>query len=201
MKLENLTYQGPELNDPDLLDLLPESVASLLKQINGFIQFHGGFHLFGACLEPSWHSLRESWQGEHAAHRHYEQILEDDVPFGEDCLGFQYLLRDGKVIYLDAQTGAVEFLDFGLLEFFEWIEADAVENLGMQPLLQVIQEGNVPEPGQLVSEYPPFCASESEVKVSLSLVASAERRKALIDLHQGIRSLREGEKLHFKIVK
>ncbi len=186
MKLENLTFQGPALNDQELLRSLPSHLAALLQQINGFIQYHGGFHLFGACTQPAWHSLREAWTGPNAAYRHYNSIKGEDVPFGEDCLGFQFFLRAGQVIYLDAETGKVDNLELDLSEFFDWIAANPVSNLGMQPLLKSIQDGNTPAPGQLISEHPPFCTPESSKGVALSCIPTAERRLLLVNLHKGL---------------
>ena len=57
------TYTGPPLDDPALLDRLPEDLGSILRQENGWIRFDGGLHLRGACREPSWHSLRVAWEG------------------------------------------------------------------------------------------------------------------------------------------
>ena len=42
-----------------------------------------------------------------------------DVPFGEDCMGDQFLLRDGVTHKLAAETGEVESLGVGLREFFK----------------------------------------------------------------------------------
>ena len=193
MKLENLTFQGPALTETELLDSLPNNVVALLKQVNGFIQYHGGLHFFGACSEPLWHSLGEAWTGPHAAHRHYNNVRSEDVPFAEDCLGFQFLLRAGQVVYLDGETGELDALGIGLAEFFEWIEANPVGNLGMQPLLQSIQDGNIPAPGQLISEHPPFCTVKAGEKVTLSCVPALDRRAFLARFHTGLYGAEVGE--------
>lgn len=193
MNLNNITYKGGEIEDEDILSLLPENHAALLRQINGFIQYHGGLHFFGAVNVPAWHSIRELWQGEHAAYRHYREITESDVPFAEDCLGFQFFLRNGGVIFLDGETGEVTELDMGLGRFFKWISADPVENLGMQPLLQFMEEGGVCEPGELIAEYPPFCTQESENGVHLGKVSAIERRQFLADIYRQLSAMAEGE--------
>ena len=45
MELESVTFIGPTLDDLDMLDRLPSNLSGLLRQINGFIQFHGGLHV------------------------------------------------------------------------------------------------------------------------------------------------------------
>src|SRR5262249_38743554 len=105
MRLEHITYSGPPPDDGDLLTRLPAELSSLLRQPNGYIQFYGGLHVRGLCREPAWHSLRDAWDGEHAFHRLYPEVQPEDIPFAEDCLGDQFLLRDGLVWRLMAETG------------------------------------------------------------------------------------------------
>lgn len=199
MNLDHITYKGPEIDDKEILSSLPDNIVSLLSQINGFVQYHGGFHLFGACHEPLWHSIRELWQGDSAAHKHYKEIEEADVPFAEDCLGFQFLLRKGQVISLDGQTGGIEESNMGLGQFFEWISSNPTENLGMQPLLQFMQDGNSCGPGELISEYPFFCTKEAENGVHLGKVPALERRSFLADLYKQLSSMGEGDSFDVKI--
>ena len=193
MNLQHITYKGPDADDREILSLIPENLASLLSQINGFVQYHGGFHLFGACYKPTWHSLRELWQGDSAAWRHYDSICETDVPFAEDCLGFQFFLRDGRVITLDGETGYLEELHMGLAEFFDWIAENPSENLGMQPLLQFMEDGGLCEPGELIAEYPFFCTIEAENGVHFDKVPAMERRVFLADLHRQLSDIEEGK--------
>src|SRR3954470_21513558 len=63
MRLEDVTFVGPPIDDPEVLGLLPPELAGLLAGQNGFVQFRGGLHVRGACRGPAWHSLREAWLG------------------------------------------------------------------------------------------------------------------------------------------
>ena len=113
MDLSNITYQGPEYQaDQEIESLLPDNLLSLLKQINGFIQFGGGLHVRGLCNEPEWHSLRAALFGENAIHKLYPLVEKSDVPFAQDCVADQYLLRDRTVHKLFAETGELESLEF-----------------------------------------------------------------------------------------
>ena len=100
MELRNVTCRGPAITDHDLLAKLPSDLRGLLEQINGFVQFGGGLHVRGACHDPAWHSLRHAWVGDAAFHRAYPAVRETDVPFAQDCVGDQFLLRDGAVVRL-----------------------------------------------------------------------------------------------------
>lgn len=147
MELRHITYVGPEIDDQEILAALPPALQSLLGQINGFIQYEGGLHVRGACLEPEWHSLRSAWLGDDAFHRLYPQVLPTDIPLAEDCVGDQLLLRDGVVWLLSCETGAVESLDVTFFEFLERAEQDPVSQLQMQPLLLHLQEAAPMAPG------------------------------------------------------
>src|SRR5436190_11238258 len=126
MRLRHVTWTGPPADDKELLDQLPPDLAGLLKQLDGFVQFSGGLHVRGACRTPAWHSLRDAWRGEHAYHRLYPDVRPDDVPFAQDCLGDQFLLRDGRVWRLAAETGGTRSLGISLAGFLEAAQADPV---------------------------------------------------------------------------
>jgi hypothetical protein len=173
-------YRGPEIDDPEILERVPDALRRRIG--NGFIAYDGGLHVRGACREPAWHSLREVWLGDDAFHRHYPAVLADDVPFAEDAVGDQWLLRGDEVVRLQAETGDLERLGLDVDAFFAAVEADPVETLGLHPLLQLQQEGGRLEPGQLISVYPPFCTKEAADGVSLRAVPALERRAFLADL-------------------
>lgn len=179
MDLGHITFQGPPIDDREVLARLPEDLAGLLDQLNGFIQFGGGFHVRGACSEPAWHSLREAWLSESAVHELYSGVRDSDIPFGQDCLGDQFLLRDGIVRHLSAETGEVETLGLSLMQFIERIQVDPMEVLGLQPLQKFLQSGGQLEPGRLIHAYPPFCTEEAANGVSLRDVPALE----LLEVH------------------
>ena len=198
MQLQQINWSGPPVDDEEILARLPANLAGLLRQINGFVQFSGGLHVRGACLKPAWHSLRDAWLGEHAFHRHYPEVRPDDVPFAEDCLGDQFLLRDQVVWSLAAETGGMESLGVSLFEFLESVQADPVEQLSLHPLMQFTHEGGSLEPGQLLDAFPPFCTEQSADGVSLRAVPAEERRWFLADLARQVRALPPGSKVEFK---
>jgi hypothetical protein len=200
MELSQVTYVGPPIDDRELLAQLPANLARLSQQLNGFIQFHGGLHIRGACREPAWHSLRDAWLGEFAYHRLYPDVKPEDVPFGEDCMGDQFLLRAGQVWQLAAETGEVKPKDVSLSEFLRLAQADPLTYLAMQPLLQFHQEGGILEPGRLLAAYPPFCVKEAASGVHLAAVSADERRRFLADFAAQIRDVPDGGKIEFKIV-
>jgi hypothetical protein len=203
MKLDHLTFSGPAIleGDREMLAKLPKELAALLQQVNGFIQFHGGLHVRGACLAPAWHSLRDAWIGKNAFHQLYPDVTPEDIPFAEDCLGDQFLLREGDVWHLFAETGELESLESTFKAFFQNVEDDPGEHLGLHPLLQFQREGGHLLPGQLLAAYPPFCLEESEDGVSLRAISSDERRQFLADFAKQMRELPEGGKIDIKWTK
>ena len=202
MNLEHITYIGPELDEGSkIVEKLPENLISLLKQINGFVQYGGGLHVRGICKEPEWHSIESVIDGALSIHKAYPLIKENDIPFAEDCVGDQYLLRDRKVIKLFSETGEIEELGYGLASFFDKAAENPIEYLGMEPLLQLQKEGVELEPGQLINVYPPFCTKESKNGVSLKAIPSNEALRFLFDFSKKISSLSDGEKINVKVIE
>jgi len=158
----------PPIDDPGLLPLLPGELSSVLAAENGFIRFGGGLHVRGACLTPDWHSLRHSWTGAGAFSRLYPVLAPSDVPFGQDCMGDQFILRGATVHRLSAEDGSLESLGISLNQFFRACAANPTEFLSAQPLLQLEAEGSSLSPGELILAYPPFCTKESGSGVRLS---------------------------------
>jgi hypothetical protein len=193
MEQSNPTYAGSEITDTEILDRVPEDYRRLLHQTNGFILFDGGLHVRGAVLAPEWHALRKVWLGDSALHKLFPAIEETDVPFAQDCLGDQFVLRAGMVHKLDAEIGDVESLRMSLDTFLSHAQGNPVEFLSLQPLLQFMSEGGKLKPGQLLSVYPPFITKESADGVSLRAISMYDRLGFLADFARQVASISKGE--------
>jgi hypothetical protein len=199
MNLKNITYQGPQIDDEEILSLIPPELSTLLNEVNGFILACGILHVRGACKNPSWHSLRNIMQGTGALHKLFPCVEEADIPFGEDCVGDQFLCRKGLIHRLASETGELKKLDLSLQDFMDIAEKDPVKILSPEPLYQFEAEGNILQPGQLLSVFPPYCIKTSEEKVSLKAVSSEERINFLAEFARQIRNIPDGTKIRFSI--
>ena len=138
MDFPNITYQGPEYQaDQEVEPLIPGNLLSLLQQLNGFIQFGGGLHVRGICKEPEWHSLQAALFGETAIHKLFPAVEQLDIPFAQDCVDDQYILRNRIVYKLYSETGDIECLELGLASFLSAATTDPVDFLGLESLLQL----------------------------------------------------------------
>ena len=187
LKLTNVSYEGPRLTHLSALEGLPEDYAELLAMINGFVQFGGGLHVRGAGDGPDWHVLATVRAVPLALHALYPAVTEDDLPFGQDVMGDQFLLRAGQVHRLYGETGELESLNVSLTDFLAAAQADPIGTLSLEPLAQFYHEGGTLEPGQLLNVYPPFCTEEAKAGVSLKAVPALERLRFLADFSRQIR--------------
>lgn len=199
MDFEQVIYQGPAIDDPDILDRLNPAQSALLTHLNGVVAFGGGLHVRGACREPAWHALRTVWDGPLALHTLYRAVRPSDIPFAEDAVGDQFLLRDGVVHRLDSETGEMVSLDRELTEFLEAGRADPVGFLQLAPLQQFWREGDRLGPGQLLSVYPPFCTEESRSGVSLRAISAYERIRWLSAFAAQVQNLSDGTSVQIEI--
>ena len=135
------TYMGPPISDPDVLSLLPFDLRDSLQKMNGFIAWEGGLHLRGICREPAWHSLELFWTGEYSFSRRYPAVRKADIPFGQDCLGDQFLIRDGQVLRLRAESGDVVELKMDFLTFLDEVRWNPSPLLELEPLTRFKNEG------------------------------------------------------------
>jgi hypothetical protein len=185
-------YAGPQIDDPELLERLPAVLRTLLERTNGYIAYHGGLHMRGACVSPEWHSLRSAWVGPDALHRLFSGVNPNDVPFAQDALGDQFLLRDGMVHRLSSESGEIESLGLDLVGFDQSVRADPVGFLSLEPLEAFRAGGGVLLPGQLLSVYPPFIAQESDSRRSMRAIPVHDRLRWLADLARSVQNLPEG---------
>jgi hypothetical protein len=198
MNISGVTFRGPELIEAPILSDLPSEYSDTLSEINGFVAFDGGFHLRGASDVPAWHSLVGAWRGDEALHRLFPALVDSDIPFAQDCMGDQFVLRDSVVHRLKAESGTVESMALSWRQFFTSLLADPFEFLQLHPLVQFQREGGCLQPGQLLSAYPPFVTAESGSGVTLSAVSVDERLHFLSDFSRQLASIPKGRQ--FRIV-
>ncbi len=187
MALPETTFTGPAIDDPGTFGLLPAALRAILEETNGFVAFRGGLHLRGACREPLWHSLERAWKGDHALYRLYPSVRPEDIPFAQDCVGDQFLLRGATVHRLEAETGEIENLDIDLSVFMERAEEDPEGFLGMYPLLKFEKQGGKLVPGEVIEVSPPFCLQDAEGETSLRPVPALERLASLAEFSRNLR--------------
>ena len=190
MTASGITWSQEVTRDDALVVSLPTELRDLLAEHDGFILHHGALHVRGAAGSPDWHSLRTVLSGELALHSFYDSVLESDIPFAEDQLGDQYLLRDGTVHHLEAETGTITQFASSLAEFMAGVSTDIEDylNVGLEHRL---------EPGQLLHAFPPFCTAESG---SASLKAISAREVILFhaDLAAQLRDIPDGGRIVFR---
>jgi hypothetical protein len=191
-------FRGPPIDDPDLLPRLSAAHRQLLESVNGYVAYRGGLHVRGACLSPKWHSLREAWSGPNAIHRLFPAVSPEDVPFAQDALGDQFVLRDGYVWKLDAEINELKSLDMSLWDFDAAVRADPDFFLNLAPLRRFQADGGTLEPGQLLSVMPPFVVKHDGTE-SRRAIAAQDRLNFLSRLATQLRDIPDGTPIHFLV--
>ena len=194
MNLANVTWTGPRIDDAEMLNSVPPDLQVLLKKHNGFILSHGAFHVRGACKDPSWHSLRSAWNGVHSFSSLYSAVQSTDIPFAQDQVGDQYLIRNRKIIRLDAETGDIFKFSSSLDEFFNGIDLNIEDYLNVNLLKKL-------EPGQLLHAYPPFCVGEANKGVSLKPCSAESVILFLAEFAKQIKDIPDGGKIIIKLTE
>ena len=192
MTVPGITWKGESIDDVEILPDLPGDLRRVLIDTNGFILHEGALHVRGASLTPEWHSLREAWLGPNAFHRLYEAVKISDIPFAQDQMGDQFLIRDGVILRLSAETGEIEPLADGLDDFLAKVQNDIETFL-------TVGLGHRMEPGQLLHAFPPFCVRDA-VSPSLRAMAATEVIRFHADLARQIRDVPDGGQIEFKVV-
>jgi hypothetical protein len=198
--MTGITYKGPLIMNVDLLNKLPSEMREFLSEANGFIAYGGGLHIRGICDSPDWHSLERVWTGDDALSSLFTAVLPSDIPFGQDCMGDQFLLRDGEVHRLWAECGELVNMKMDFKNFLEEAQENPDTLLGMNPLKQLAIEGKKLEPGQSIDAYPPFVFKESGRGVDLTPMPSLERLRFLSSLTKQLANAPDGTEVELKVI-
>ena len=192
MDIPGITWKGDSIEDIEILSELPADLVRVLSDTNGFILHEGAVHVRGACLTPEWHSLRATWRGPKAFHILYDSVRPSYIPFAQDQVGDQFLIRETVVLRLSAETGEIKRLADSLQAFFSRVSSDieGFLNVGLGQRMQ---------PGQLLHAYPPFCFRESGAGASLAPLPASEVILFHADLARQIRDVPDGGEVEFKL--
>ncbi len=199
-EISGLIYQGPPFHSGELDSIdLPSDLTTILKQGNGFVCLYGGLHVRGLCSDPEWHALSAVSQGPRALQNHYEAISEKDIAFAEDCFGDQFVLRNGQVHRLYAETGQLCALSLGLTEFFERMTDDTSDFLDLPEFLHNwYVEGRL-TPNRAVHVYPPFCMENTSDDYSFKPILRTELMEYHFALSRRLRDLPDGAEMEFRV--
>lgn len=196
--MKGIIYTGGELTDLVTFARLPSYLQAFLREQNGVVAYFGGLHIRGCVTDPTWHSLAEAWQGLHAFWRVYDTVQEADIPFAQDCVGNQFLLRGDAVLFLDTETGELADLEVDFKHFLFGAEKFPLDALGMEPLRSFQQSGGVLQPGQLLSLYPPVCVATEKQAPTIKPKTVAARLQWLADFYRQIKDLPSGQRIRFR---
>jgi hypothetical protein len=197
-----ILFTGAPITSAATLALLPPYLQEFLRKQNGVVAYFGGLHIRGCGVVPTWHSLDDVWRGPNAFWRTYAQVRQTDIPFAQDCVGNQFLLRQGAVLFLDTETGELADLEVDFKHFLFGAEKFPVAALGLEPLRAFQQQGGVLQPGQLLSVFPPTCiATNDQAPTRVEAVANADRLAWLADFYRKIKDLPDGQSIQFKTVE
>lgn len=202
LDLDGVTFIGPSLSEEterQLLDLLPPSLASILRTINGFVALGGAIHLRGICQEPAWHSLALVWRGEYALSTLFKNITPDDIPFAEDYLGNQFFLRGDEVYKLTGETGDIANVGLDIAQFLADIAHGGPNIVEMDILQKYWDSGHDLQPGYLLNIYPPLCTAESQRHIQVAAAPALEEIRYLSDVARQISRLPPGTRFRIKI--
>ncbi|GAA3929697.1 hypothetical protein [Hymenobacter algoricola] len=197
--MKGLLFQGRPISDAQTFALLPLYLQDFLRAQNGVVAYFGGLHIRGCCHYPLWHDLGAAWNGEQAFWKRYRTVQPTDIPFAQDCVGNQFLLRGDAVLFLDTETGEIADLEVDFKHFLFGIEKFPLDALGMEPLRSFQQRGGQLEPGQLLSMYPPVCIQSRSEQRTLKPIPALERLTYLSGFYAQIKDLPDGQRLHYTL--
>ena len=116
----------------------------------------------------------------------------DRHSFAQDQVGHQYLIRNSKIIRLDAETGDIFEFATSLKEFFGEIDLHIEEYLNVNLRHQL-------KPGQLLHAYPPFCVKEAKKSVSLKPCTAESVIIFHAEFAKQIKNIPDGGKIKIQI--
>lgn len=197
--LTTASFIGSPAENLALLAKAPPEYMSFLRSVNGCIVHGGSLHIRGSCLQPDWHSLHHVWMGDNRLSAYYANVRHDDVPFAQDILGNQFLIRSNSVWRLEGETGEIADLRMSWREFLKAATNNPIEFLSLQLFEDFKSGGGSVEPGQLLNVYPPLCTNEASNGVSVRAIPALEQIRFLADFASQVAGVDNGAKIRIRV--
>lgn len=180
---------------PPARDTPPEvdgPLGALYRACNGFVWDHGALHLRGWTDDPPWHDLAAAWRGPESFATRYPAVQPNDIPFAQDCMGDQFLWREGRILTLYAESGELEQVAEDVEAFFQRILEDPRGFLSYNPSMKL-------KPGELWHVTPPFCTQAEDEERSYRACPALEVIDWHAELARVVSTLEEGDEFEIEI--
>jgi len=198
MEFSGVIYTGKNIDDSSETAHLPSDLQEFLQYANGLVAFDGGITFKGIGDQPQWASLNTVKEGEFALHIQYDQVAENDIPFAHDCMGIHFILRNDEVYRLDTENGHMEKIEDSFWDFINNTIDDPENYLDLELLFDLVDEGNILKPGELLHVNPPFSFEESEKGVELGPVSWERQMKFLFELNSKLKTSEDGSSIELE---
>ncbi len=179
-------FQGPAIDDNEILSLLPSEYGEFLQTTNGCIFPDSWIHIRGACRYPTWHSIRTAATGARSIRASFPSLRPDDCPFGQDAFGNQFVLRGGHVFRLDGETGKLTPLDLPFSEFPDRAHSEPARLTNYEFVRHFFNRGLFIEPGELLNISPPLIGHAQVEHTSFRPVAVEDQLMWLSQLSASV---------------
>jgi hypothetical protein len=173
----------------------------LLERRNGGYFFERALHIFGACEEPPWHSLR-AWNAPSLWRETYGDLGGGLVFFAEDAFGdqFGYSGQGGAVVVFEAELGRVVEVAPHFVAWLEAILAAPEEVLPVEMVRRKERGHRRLAPGEQLFAYPPLCTMEAHQEgVTVGHVDAVEAMRFRGDLARQLHHLPVGARVKIEI--
>lgn len=198
MEFTGVTFTGKSIKDEQLIARFPADLQEFLQYSNGMVAFDGGITFKGVGQQPKWASIEAAMKGEFALHEQYSEIQQTDIPFAHDCLGINFLLRGEDVMRLDTENGHLEKIEDSLWDFINNCIDNPEDYLDLELLFDMLDDGNILHPGELLHVNPPFSFEESEKGVEVAPVSWEEQMMFLFELNEKLKNSEDGSSVEIE---
>lgn len=207
-----LEHRDPSFDPPPFSASLAEEVLGpsgrpltphrrLLELCNGAYLFDHALHLFGACENPAWHSLR-AWNATTTWRDAYGAATDGLCFFAEDAFGDQFAYNDhgGAVVIFGAELGRVEPCAPSFLDWLETMLEHGPALLPIEYLDAERRQGKRLQPSTQLVAFPPLFSVEARAgEVEVGHVDAAEAMRYRGQLASKLRDLPEGTRIELQI--